>query len=218
MPILKAQVVLPHVSGLPRDSVVNTFHFLTIGDFDNAADHAAVVNKVVDFYQGISLGQDRSVGEMLSATISRGVNAAKVKIYRVLPGPDGPPVFEGPFTVPAANTQNGLPSEVAVCGSYYAGKNQKRRRGRIYIGPLNLGALDATAARPHPNPNVLTAVRLSMGRLIPQGPDLQKWAVYSKADGVARAVTGGWVDDAFDTQRRRGERAVSRTFVGAPPE
>ena len=37
------------------------------------------------------------------------------------------------------------------------------------------------------------------------------WAVWSRHDALARAVVGGWCDDAWDVQRRRGEVAVVRT-------
>jgi hypothetical protein len=37
------------------------------------------------------------------------------------------------------------------------------------------------------------------------------WVVWSEADQDAGSVFDGWIDNAFDTQRRRGVQASSRT-------
>jgi hypothetical protein len=36
-------------------------------------------------------------------------------------------------------------------------------------------------------------------------------AVWSRKDALIRSVTDAQVDDAFDVQRRRGEKAITRT-------
>lgn len=35
--------------------------------------------------------------------------------------------------------------------------------------------------------------------------------VYSRVDGLIRPITSGWVDNEFDTQRRRQRDATART-------
>jgi hypothetical protein len=37
-----------------------------------------------------------------------------------------------------------------------------------------------------------------------------EWVVRSDTTGATAPVTDGWVDNAFDTQRRRGNRATQR--------
>jgi hypothetical protein len=38
------------------------------------------------------------------------------------------------------------------------------------------------------------------------------WAVYSRRDNAGYLVSNGWVDDAFDIQRRRGVSALVRSL------
>jgi hypothetical protein len=37
------------------------------------------------------------------------------------------------------------------------------------------------------------------------------WVVYSPTDDAYHEVANGWVDNAWDTQRRRGYKPTSRT-------
>jgi len=110
----------------------------------------------------------------------------------------------------------GLPDEVALCLSFHAnlvsGQPPARRRGRIYIGPL--GANARTSGAPNNRPD-----SAFIGRLAAAATDLVDganaasvpWVVHSEAAGDDFFVIAGWVDNAFDTQRRRGVAATSRT-------
>jgi hypothetical protein len=102
-----------------------------------------------------------------------------------------------------------LPTEVAVCGSFYADRNIPRQRGRLYIGPLNLSALDQSTGRPHSG--IMNAIAEGMERITTLGTTLQ-WVAYSTVavGGSWLPVDNGWVDNAFDIQRRRGIEASSR--------
>ena len=109
-----------------------------------------------------------------------------------------------------------LPSEVALCLSFQApripGQIQNRRQGRVYIGPLNTGV--ASAGRP--SSTARSTLAAAAGVL---GVDIQTdtdgfWAVWSAMNGTTAEVEEGWVDDAFDTQRRRGlQRTTKTTFA-----
>jgi hypothetical protein len=39
---------------------------------------------------------------------------------------------------------------------------------------------------------------------------MPSWSVWSRKNANTKLVTGGFVDNAFDTQRRRGEKASGR--------
>jgi hypothetical protein len=104
----------------------------------------------------------------------------------------------------------GGPPEVALCLSYYAVRNLKRLRGRIYVGPF----LATTISERIPNASLL-------GRVLGFGQDLasigesalvpdSEWVIYSPTDNVARNITNIWVDNEWDTQRRRGVKASTR--------
>jgi len=90
-----------------------------------------------------------------------------------------------------------------------------RVRGRLYLGPFNSGVL-ATDSNGRSEPSaafrtdVLADATALPGNL---GADWG-WEVFSKRSWSGNLVTHGYVDDAWDTQRRRGMRATTRsTFV-----
>ena len=103
------------------------------------------------------------------------------------------------------------PREVALCLSYYHDRNLPRQRGRIYIGPFDVSQF-SMADRP---PTNLKTQVLDLGkRLFQLGTGLTPvWvhAVHStRIPTVDQPVSHYWLDDSWDTQRRRGIKASSR--------
>lgn len=101
-------------------------------------------------------------------------------------------------------TQSG-PREVALCLSYYAGRNVPRRRGRMFIGPFPNSMM---GERPS------ASVRGMLGGLAADisglgGVNVQ-WVHYSPTTRTFATVTNWWVDDEWDTIRSRGPRATER--------
>lgn len=101
---------------------------------------------------------------------------------------------------------------MACCLSFEAtkqsGLNAARRRGRIYIGPLNTttGIGDANnTQRPSPTfaATLRNAAKAFRSAVNNSG---YVWVVHSPTGGPTSraAVASIWTDDAFDTQRRRG--------------
>jgi hypothetical protein len=89
-----------------------------------------------------------------------------------------------------------------------------RYRGRIYLGPLNLAAVTQAADSPVVNVSMQVAATgaayaLNEAVNVLAG-DTSSWVVWSRKDHLLRSITGGWCDNAFDTQRRRGLKASSR--------
>lgn len=238
MAIIRVQAVFEHSGGLPRDNAVNTFHF------DADADEATILgicNEVRDFYSvdvDAGGGASRSVGSFLSTFYTN----LRIKAYDVTGPAPHPPLADLPAAFAVARNANiNLPQEVALCLSFEGqptgGLIQARRRGRIYIGPLNdsarVGGANA-AARPS---TLIRTTFLNAAAALATGIDaFGEWVVYSRpfagraadaerrADGTflpALAARPGtavdidrvWVDDAFDTQRRRGERATGKGLV-----
>ena len=105
----------------------------------------------------------------------------------------------------------------AICASFHGGAPiTARRRGRIYVGPLGtLGvAADVTNAPHRPATAFMTHLRDAMSRLRTQSLALSTpciWVIRSSMPSVNYVpVIGGWVDNAWDTQRRRGPVASAR--------
>lgn len=209
MATLRALVVLPFLSGKPEDVVVNTFHFSS-ASADEAA-RTSIVNQLKALYND-PVSPGASIASHLSNAINRGANACKIKLYN-LADPLPRPVTSYDWTLLPSQTPSGteLPAEVAVVGSFYAGRNIPRYRGRVYFGPFHTGViLDAANERSRPGTSLVDSIRFGLGRMMLQGPLTQNLAVFSRVDNEARTATAGWVDDAWDTQRRRGQDSMVR--------
>lgn len=202
------QVALAHDSGLPEDVSVNTFH--TGAASMTPTDFTDWCGMLEDLYTAVYVGNN--IFGFLSNNLSGDVT---IKSYDLsAPEPRAP---EGVFT----DTWTGLgisalPSEVAVCLSYQgdqiSGAPQARRRGRIYLGPLAYAAAESnTIAKPADDLIATVCAAADAFRAATAGAG-QPWAVYSRVDDAFVNVTNGWVDNAFDTQRRRGEAATARTL------
>ena len=118
--------------------------------------------------------------------------------------------------IAASNSQ--IPPEVAVCLSYKAdpipGNNPASMRGRMYIGGIGTGvAVGTGSAFPAPNGSLIAGMAAAATGWANgiTGAPAWNWVVYSRKLGVHWNVTNGWIDNAFDIQRRRGNAATART-------
>lgn len=207
----QAQVIFSGVSGKAEDVFTNTWHFRNdniVGDADEVADRLA--DHLAEFYTatptnvagGIALAS-RMSGQVIAGDII-------VKVYDLgLPAPRFPLIRTRGNTVLGSTS---LPSEVACCLSLVASQNTARNRGRIYLGPLTSNAGQFTNGAFRPATILIDSMLASLARLA--GKAEHTPCVYSPTDGAMKPITGGWVDDAFDTQRRRGEDASMRHVWG----
>lgn len=209
---IRTQVVFPGVSGLPEDRYVTTWAFRRLeitSDFEDAS--LEVGGKLAQFYDAPVAPNTRSVASYMSNEILW--DQIELRHYDLSGQPPREPLIQTFSLTPPPQGQP-LPEEVAVCLSFFAGTNSPRRRGRVYIGPLLGGstiAVESDTGRPVPVVGLRQAMVAAAERLRTQfnGEDTS-WCVLSQADQTMRDVTAGWVDDAFDTQRRRGRAPVSR--------
>lgn len=199
MPLYRYQVSIAMASGNPKDSAQNVWHAICT-DETAALVFATWLNT---FYTSID-----GVYSNLVATTGH-----RVKVYDLADPEPRAPVIDDPlgaFTVGGAP----LPTEVAYCVSFEAprqsGQPQQSRRGRIYVGPL---AASMVGSDGRPSSAFMTTVGDAIDALLTssQGSADQSWAVYSRKNEVAIEVTDAWIDNEFDTQRRRGRAATSRT-------
>ena len=100
-----------------------------------------------------------------------------------------------------------------MCASYkastVAGLAAARHRGRVYFGPLNDYETVAIAGG-YARPSTQFIGHLAQATLGLFGGGVVEFCVYSRAARVWNAVDAGWVDNEWDTQRRRGEQANAR--------
>lgn len=114
-------------------------------------------------------------------------------------------------------TSSGAVPEAAQCLSFQgvtvSGTPQARRRGRIFLGglatPCDLGTASVfPATNGAARTNIPVAAAALKSGLTTDG---WTWSVYSRTDDAMVTVANGWMDNAPDTQRRRGNTATART-------
>ena len=199
------QVTLNHDSALPEDVTVNTWSIFTATPKDPVG-MASAFAAIKGFYGAIA--------SYLSANLS---GLGTIKAYdRADLTPRIPWLTDAVSFTPG--TAAVLPEEVAFCVSFQAaaasGSPQARRRGRIYVGPLGANAGGNGSAANRPVAAFMTAVANAADSVLEasKAASAWNWNVYSEADGLGRPVNNGWVDNAFDTQRRRGLAPTTRTL------
>lgn len=209
-------VAFQAASGLAEDQMVNTFHVEASTD----AEAADFLSDVLDFYNTGHGGFTNPITYYMSPFLSGTYNA---KAYDLSDPAPRLPVATGTGIFTPRTLIGGLPEEVALCLSFAAtpytpGINPQSQRGRIYIGPLNpeafagYGGGDEWNTPPRPATGLLNIVSAAATDLAAANTATKKWEVYSPTLSQGFEVTSGWIDNAFDTQRRRGVAATARTL------
>ncbi len=212
MAILDAQYIIQNKSFEPKNAVVNTWHFLTPGPVATDLELDAVVADLRTFYDQVTTN-NIAVSNLMSAQVA--ANLRRIKVFKRYEPKPRLPARDVTFTG-AGNAGAGFPNEVALVLSSrsqpLSGVPQRRRRGRVYIGPLSddspyveRGGNDVRPSALARNTIANAALRLvdSVSGVI--------WATVSTVDNVASPVIGGFVDNAYDTQRRRGVDSTTRS-------
>lgn len=179
------------------------------------------------------------VGTFLSSVLSRAANANRLDIYDITGHLDGSnhgsPVSSMLWTLTPASA-TAFPSEVALCltmesagradapveapdgidPGFAIDRPQQRHTGRIYVGPLATSAGAVVGGIARPAAGFTDAVRkafndlcLDVGAAVPAGKT-GNVGIWSRADATIRPVAFCSTDDAWDTQRRRGEGPTAR--------
>lgn len=226
---VQAQIRFPGLSGLPEDVYINTLYFDGLTPL--ASDYTDIQAAIVDFYNANGASSGRSLTAMLSGEVNRAVGT-ELRIYDI--DAPGSPLYSAGFNINAAGSAVRMPPECAICLSFHsdltgvaeevaggpAGPTgdthpAARRRGRIFLGPLNESVLTTNTG--HIDSGAVEACKEAMVRLQANAGLAIKgidWCVNSRVDSITREVTGGWVDNAFDTQRRRGKAPTTRDSWG----
>jgi hypothetical protein len=184
-----AQVSFGVNSALPRDRQVVTLSYrwqdFTIQDAESLA------NNILDAFEG--------------KFTSLATTDHQCKIYDhegtppVLPMAD---VHRFPGVLHGVN----IPNEIALCLSFDGGQHQPRQRGRIFLPAWLIGG--ALSLRPSDTQmNTILGFATDLSNVGGANVD---WIVWSRVNRSATGINHAWVDDEWDTQRRRGLRATKR--------
>lgn len=202
-----------YASNIPEDCAINTFHFELSDDADTTM-HAAARNRITQFYAGATAPQVNALGTYLASYINTSTGNS-VTSYRLADPKPRAPYGPTALTKSTPTSTANLPFEVAVCGSFKCdpipGIGAGRLRNRIYLGPLNESARTTTANQPTRPATVLQGdlARAFLNLKLADTSDVV-WVGYSPTGSIGWEPTTAWVDNEFDTQRRRGQGSTSR--------
>ena len=207
----QAQWIWQGPSGLPEDVFVNTWYFRNDDALATPEVVGSAIQSVLAAFYGAVNGSATSA---LTAFMSDVLGSALLKIYDLGQALPRYPVYESDTLIVPTSTSGQLPREVSVVGSFYSARGP-RRRGRHYLGPLVTSAMEqsGTLERAVPSSALTTAIRESYLNVLNTSENVT-WAQVSTTYGEANPVLGGWIDNAFDTQRRRGGAPTSRVVWG----
>jgi hypothetical protein len=234
-----AVVTIPSKTGLPEDATQNSFMLSHDDILSIPANLLLITGCLRDFYV-VSNAAGDNIAEHLSNSVDRGTLKCRVRYYDMdghLDGSNhGSPIAEDGFTMtPPALSTTSLPGEVSTVLTLRAlgwqgepvetpdnadpdavvQRPRQRKSGRLFIGPLNAAAslTDGPTGVARPSQGWRTCLLDAAERLTDNLAALASpiaWTVWSRADGIAWTITDVQVDDAFDTQRRRGVAASNR--------
>jgi hypothetical protein len=208
MGMLRIQVTIPRTTGLPEDAITNTWHYYKVGAA-SGAEVLQAVDYIGDFYS-LAVG-GFAVHQFLSNLVDP--HLARFKVYDLADPEPRAPIHDSVEDLGASGGA-GFPAEVALCLSYQgdqvSGEPQRQKRGRIYIGPMVTAESVSAAGDIRPDTPQRATLAGAAARLAGTGTADFFWAVNSEVFAGPTKVTNGWVDNAYDTQRRRGSDATSR--------
>lgn len=219
----RVTVSIPRDSGLEEDRTTNTFHFRTLtGGVLASGQVDAVAAALEAFYDDVPPAPATvKLSDFLSAL---NANPVTLDFYQLpaVSGPTGVPYAQRTFNATWRNvgSSDDTPEENAVCLSYRkvagVGENQKRMRGRIYLGPMSTSAWEVSGGR--------VRVATSLQHTLTQAAKkLQEdvraigvnfdWVVHSPTTWDDHVIEEFWVDNAVDTIRSRGASPDARVTV-----
>lgn len=200
----RAMAILKGKSGLPQDVYVNNFVFRSDVVTGDNADRIA--QNLEAFYGDVLPPATSALKTYLPAALL--APGFEVRVYDLgQEAPREPTIIQVPMDWSTSSSV--MPQEVAITASYYADRNLPRSRGRIYLGPLihGSGSMESDGLRPADSVRANIAAAC---RWLSANQNGMTWCLLSRVDAQAKPITNGWVDDAFDTQRRRGLPATTR--------
>lgn len=195
MPNWLSKISVPLDTALPRDRVeVNpAWDASSAGAADPDAAALAIAEGVAAY-----LGAAREVN---------------VRLYEAATPPLlGAPVGEATKNPGGSLMTSTVPRDVSLCLSYYSGSNIKRRRGRLYLpAQWVIAHTSSSGVAAKPTAGQMTGAGDFATALDLLTTTVGTWCVWSRADNAFFPVTNWYVDDEWDTQRRRGLRPTTRT-------
>ena len=142
-----------------------------------------------------------------------------IKFYDVVGTPPNYPVYETSFNLTALPAAVELPMELCLAVSYKNNSSNNvlraRRRGRIYIS----GWATARNSQGRPDSAAYTGLATAYKDYCDTVNTIGSLTavIYSRVQDIVNNVEEVWCDNEWDTQRRRGGEATTRTTLTVTP-
>lgn len=208
----RAMAVWRYKTGEPGDVMVNSFVARNDSSDPTGNPHVAFAAAIENFYFDM-----QSNGSAISTFMRLSqFEALEILTYDLGVAPPRPrttTVID--LTGRSSATAEALPQECAVCATWLTDTPGRRGRGRTYLGGFSASALDLDTS----TNRVIVAEALR--NTIALAADIYLHSNNANVTpvilgiGGTKVITHGYVDDAWDTQRRRGTEPVARTLF--PP-
>lgn len=204
MGYVRATVSLDQTTLNPEDIVTNTSYWLMPEDTSHCETLAGNLH---EFYSDISI----YMSSMLAGS-------GRITMWALADPEPRAPIFDSPWPALSFGISN-YPLEVACCLSSRAAPSSgipaSSLRNRQYIGPLSEAAVE-TSVLVNNEPSIAfreACVDAWVSIAQEMDPENIVATVYSTKEAVGRTPVAYWMDNAWDTQRRRGRRATERYQV-----
>lgn len=227
MALHKVRINYPSVT----ETFSNTIFINNPGNADAADVADAVRAALLEFFNDPAGAAPISVSQLFSPEIDPASCNFDMYNQPIAGGPTGSPIEtrtlpidDNPLSSTALPGQpgvglsfhadlTGVPEELVVGG--VTTRPAQRRRGHITIGPVNSGTMTGAPARVTDDVRqaLVDAADAFMASSHWNATGVS-WVVYSDADNAARDVVGGFVDNGWETQRRRLPEPTARSTWG----
>lgn len=211
MATIQIQHTWQNVNGLSKDRYVNTWYGTSVLQ-PAPSELADIAGELHLFYTTgpTSPAGDAIVSHMPSHAVNGGF---QIKMFNMDDPKPRAAIYDEILPYTGGSPGVAHPSEVAMCLSYETtpggGIPQARKRGRVYLGPFvnNTG----TGLPNRPDAEFRSSVVRRAQKLAASWHliDGFTWSIYSPTLDQAFPVVRAWMDDAWDTQRRRGDAPTS---------
>ena len=207
-------------SGIPADAVMNSWHYTSPSASPSTQDYT----NWMENYKAFLIGIEGHLGQSLSVV----ANDLRIQWYQLpnTPGGVGVPKHELHTTPPTPGAFGSLPGECAVVLtmlSYLTGvpehgtggtRPASSRRNRVYIGPLDSGIMfqDPVTAEAEVSVGAMDSIVNSYVTHMSADMAADNWVpvTFSRKNWTTAQIAQVYVDNAFDTQRRRGNNPTAR--------
>jgi hypothetical protein len=207
-------------SGIPKDAVMNTWHYTAPSAAPSTQDYTNWEQGYKAFLIGIAPHMSQCLGTLATDL--------KIQFYQLpnTPGGVGVPKHEIITAPPAPGAFGSLPGEVSVVLtmlSYLTGvpehgpggtRPASSRRNRVFLGPLDSGIVfqDTQTSEATVSAQAMDTITNSWVTHMAHDQQINNWVpvTFSRKSWTTAQTAQCYVDNAFDTQRRRGNDPTAR--------